>query len=177
MNAPLTRQRLWISALVLLGLALGLSLAVGRHAWKARHRLERVYHYTLQLAALQQQSAHDRGARAAFDQYPIKTPLDFETLLGDEAPPHARLRAIDPVRLPASGWTLRQIQVDFSQPNTCIKTALDWSAQIEQRSRDTAAAPQRPPWRLAQAVIHASPDTPGRGEVTLLFETLENPHE
>ncbi len=177
---PISLQRLWTVALVLLLIGLATSIPTLRRARQAKATLERQQGHIERLLALQQDNARIREYRNVFERLPVKRPVPIATLAENTAPPNAKIRMTDPAPIPTSGWTLIRANIEFGGQTANIGDVLNWAASVEARSRNAdahAPAPNRPPWRLAQATIHASPPTPGLGDVFLAFEALEKNEE
>lgn len=176
MKKNIPPQHLWTAALVLLLIGLGTSFPTLRRARQARTQLERQHGHIGRLLALQQDAARIREPRNLFESLPVKSPAPIAALVENTAPPGAKIRTADPVPIPLTGWTLARAHIEFGGQTANIGDVLNWAASVEVRSRNAdpnALSPSRPPWRLAQASIHASPLTPGLGDVSLAFEALE----
>lgn len=118
-----------------------------------------------QLRELERAQGHDEEAVALFDRLPAKKPLALNELAAELLPgvqSSIRLRESRPA---AAGWTVRNVEASFEN----VRLA-DLSRFLER----ALAASDRPPWRLVECSITASPQGgAGTGRASLTLEALE----
>ena len=112
-----------------------------------------------QLAAIKQTRDRHQAALRAFEALSNAAPAELASLgraAVTNAPPEIRERES---RNLAAGWTLRQMEVVFSEANL---------SQVPDFLQ--AAEMQRPPWRLVECTLASSRQSDGLGRVVLIME-------
>jgi hypothetical protein len=158
------RVLLWLIGTATLVAIVGVTLTITSIA-DASERVQRMQRKAEQIRTLRdyEQASRQRGARQAMvDGFRARPGVSLPALARElipEATAEVRERDSTPAM---TGWVLRQADVTFSElPLHRIADFIE------------SAEAGRPPWRLTSCTMRASPQTPGRGHVTLSFELLQ----
>jgi hypothetical protein len=113
------------------------------------------------LEEMQTAVARYRRMVSAFESLPATHPVPVSEFVRAELPGVTAEIREQPSQPVVAGWVLRRVEIAVPE------VSLDAFATFVAR-----AEAQRPPWRLAECSIRASPRTGGYGQVTLVLEGL-----
>lgn len=157
------RRYIWMAALLTLAAGFLLTVQTLRQISEANVAVRGKRKQWAELQRLDEERDSYSSALSAYGRIPGRRAVMLETVLSGALSGVEAEDTRENIRELADGWTLRRKEVILGDiPLTGIMTAI------------RQAEAQRPPWRLAECVISASPLTPGHGRVVLTFEVLEH---
>ena len=152
---------LWLTAAVSVVTGIALTASDLRQRESTFVRLDRKLAALNQLEDMEASAARRRQMVTVYGKAPAH-PSRLEDLVKSElAGPAAEVREQPPTAL-LPGWTLRRAEVLFSEIQ--LSAMADFAARVEK---------QRPPWRVVEVSIRASPKAGNYAQVQLILESLE----
>lgn len=162
MNDNLTTRLLWLFAVLLLVVGIGMTVQNFRKTAGINDRFRKKIGELKVLRSMQADLARYEAARQKMDQLTEKHPVVLNSII-QEVLSGVKVDDVRESRKDlVAGWAIRQKEVSMN--DVPVGTAVEFIRKAES---------QKLPWCLAKCIIRTSPNAAGTGQIILLMEAVE----